>query len=751
MNAQPQLQTDDGSAVDQAVAREERLQAFGSTLAKTRDQWIRSRASSGWDKRVQQDSDQYHMRDDASRQAASMMDSVQQGFPVTTREARPHRSTVYIGITRQRSNAAEARFGDIMLPTDDENWGFQPTPDPECARALEEGGELIDPATGKPVLVDKDGNIVEEGVPGGRPLQKKEVAQAAQWIATRAAQAMATLVKDQLTECDYNSEQRRMIHDSVVMGVGVIKGPIVYKRTRKAWRERVDPNGTKVHVLEIVQENSPASYRVDPRFVWEDPACGDDVQNGQGVFELERLTVKRVRDLAKQPGYMLDQLRKVLREGPQPCTALSETMKTDDENKHLTPDNKLFEHWIFWGDLEREDLLAAGVKVSDDELASYSGCVEMINNTVVRAYLNPLDDGDIPYDFFPWEKIQGSVRGYGVPYLMRAEQSVMNAAWRQIMDNSALTAGPQIIVNRKAIRPMDNVWKLQSFKFWDLLDDSIDPSKAFHAVEFNSHQEELARVIELAMTLGDQSSGVPALVTGEKGSAPDTVGGMQMLMNSANVVLRRQVKQYDDCITKRHVRRYYYYNMQYSDEEEVKGDFQVDARGSSALLVRDIQNQAYLQLLAAGGNPTYSPFVDLKKLFTKALQAQHIDPKEIMNTDDVIEKNLQALSQRGDPRIQAAQINAQARVQEADAISKGRAAETEARATQEAEDRKLRVQELELKYKIAVLDASVRENITIEQVKAALATAAINDRTKKELAASEMIFKQTVSPDHQGI
>lgn len=755
MDAQP---TDNQQQDPQASAdRADRLQVFGQTLAGTRDRWIRARAASGWDKRVQQDIDQYHMRDAASRMASSMMDAVYQGYPVTSREAKVQRSTVYIGITRQKTNSGEARFSDIMLPTDDENWGIQPSPDPEAARAIEEDGKLVDPATGEAVWADTEGNIVPAGTAQAQPLTKKMIALAAQRVAKKAAEAMTTEIKDQLVECDYNAEQRKMIHDAAVMGVGIIKGPLVTKRVRKVWRERkeVDQKTGKpvsLQVLEVIEDTSPASFRVDPRMVWEDPACGDDVQNGAGIFELEKLTEKRVRDLAKQPGYLRDQLLLVIKQGPQRNAALYELTRQEQE-KDGSDEDKLFHHWIYWGELRKDDLLAAGVAINpqDDELTSYSGCVEMLNDTVVRAYLNPLDSCDIPYDFFPWEKVQGSVRGYGIPYLMRAEQSVVNAAWRQLMDNSGITAGPQIIVNRKAIQPVDKSWTVKAFKFWELLDDTIDPSRALHAVEFNSHQQEIAAIIELAEKLGDQSSGVPMLTTGEKGSAPDTVGGMQMLMNSANVVLRRLVKQYDDLITKRHIRRYYDYNMAYSDKEEIKGDFQIDARGSSALIVRDIQNQAYTNLLAAAANPLYAPMIDAKKLFEKALQAQHIDPTDIMNPDDVIEQNLQNAQQHTDPRIEAAKINAEAHVKSAEAVAEGKAKEIESRTQQEAEDRKLRVQELEIKREIAMLELAAKQQISLEQVKAQLAQVAINDRTKKELAASEMLFKQTASPDHKGI
>lgn len=729
---------DDSPADPGAIAesQNERLQTFGSTLSATRDKWIRARASSGWDKRAQRDIDQYHGLDYAARMAANMMESVEQGFPVTTHHALAHRSTIFVGITRQKTNAGEARLSDIVLPTDDRNWGITPTPDPELARALKDGGALVDPATGAPVAGDD-----------GKPLMKKDIAKATQELAKKAAEAMQNEIEDQLNECDYNSEVRKVIHDAAMLGTGVLKGPMVVNRTRRAWRSIKDATGT-AQVLEIVNELRPASKRVDPRQVWEDPACGDDVHNGRGVFEVENLTSKQVRDLGKQPGYMKDQLRAVLAEGPQRSAALNDARtQYEDPNTLL---NETFQHWIYWGELEKEDIQVAGVQVSDDDLETVSGCVEMINNTVVRAYLNPLEDGSIPYDFMPWEKVSGSVRGYGIPHLMHAEQSVTNSAWRQMLDNAGVTSGPQIIMKRQGVTPADGQWTLTPRKIWWANDSDVDVTKVFASVEFQSHQTELANIIEMAGNLGDQETAVPALALGEKGSAPDTVGGMQLLMNSANVVLRRLVKQFDDYVTKPHIRRYYDYNMAYSDDEAVKGDFSIDARGSSALIVRDIQNQAYTNLLAAASNPAFAPMIDHRKLFEKALQAQHIDPADIVKPQEQIDQEQANNPPQEDPRIQAAKITSQAKLMEAKSIADGRAAETQARAEQEAEDRKLRIQELELKYRIAVLEASTKQNLTIEQIKAQLAQAAINDRTKKELAASEMAFKET-SPDHQGI
>lgn len=709
--------------------QEDKLQAFGAGLAAQRDEWIRSRSSYGVDKRWIEDEDQYNAKDNVNKAASQMMTSVEQGYPVTTQNAKPHRSTVFIGMTRQKTNAAEARIADILLPTDDRNWGIQPTPDPEMMGLTKVQSAAIDPTTNQPAVG-----------PNGQPLKVRDLARAAIEAATKKAEAMQTEIEDQLVECDYNGELRKVIHDAAVLGTGVIKGPLVTNRTRKAWQPMTDSTGATVHQIEIVQELSPASFRVDPRNVWPDPGCGETVHNGKGIYEREQLTAKQVRDLAKQPGFMKEQLRKVLEEGPKQSATLREL--TDEDQRDVA--RLTYEMWTYWGEVDHDDLEAAGVDAGEkDELRTLSAGVIMINNTVVKAFMNPLEDGALPYDFYVWEKVAGTVWGYGIPYLMRAQQKVLNAAWRQMMDNAGVSSGPQIVIKPGAIQPADKRWELSARKIWYATDDVADVRTAFSTFEFNSHQVELAGIIKMATELADAETGVPTIMQGEKGAAPDTVGGMQMLMTSANVVLRRLVKQFDDMITKPHIRRYYDYNMLYNEDEEVKGDFTIDARGSSALIVRDIQNQSFLNLLAAGANPVYGMYLDTQKLFEKALQAQHIDPAEVFKSEDEIEqikeaqKKAAAAGPQPDPAMQVAQIRAQAEMQKVQAQNQGDLQELQVRQAIAQQEAELRVMELQLNKEIEMLKMSNNQNISLETIKAKLAEVAIKERSKKELFAAE--------------
>jgi hypothetical protein len=755
--------------------REERLQAFGRSLSKQRDEWIRARYGYGVDKRWIEDEDQYNGKDNINKAASQMMTSVEQGYPVTTQGAKPHRSTVFIGMTRQKTNAAEARVADILLPTDDRNWGIQPTPNPYLMSMLkdERPATTKGPAMGVPAMTAP---MQPEGMPAapmqppeqmpplsglaamamppegpqpmtnaeGQPMRMKDIAREIMDIAKKKAEAMQREIEDQLIECDYNGELRKVIHDAAVLGTGVVRGPIVTNRVRKAWQPYTDANGQTIHQIEIVEELAPASFRVDPRNVWPDPGCGENIHNGKGIYEREQVTAKQIRDLAKQPGFMKSQLRKVLEEGPTRSFAMKELR--DDDQRDIARD--VYEMWTYWGEVDHDDLEAAGVTPGKkDELKTTSACVVMINSTVVKAFLNPLEGGDMPYDFFVWEKVSTNVWGYGIPYLMRSQQKVLNAAWRQMMDNAGVSSGPQIVMKPSVVQPADKQWQLTSRKIWYATDDVDDVSKAFATFEFNSHQAELAGIIKMATELVDQETGVPTILQGEKGAAPDTVGGMQMLMNSANVVLRRLVKQFDDMITRPHIRRYYDYNMLYNEDEEIKGDFSVNARGSSALLIRDIQNQAFLNLLAAGANPVYGMYLDTEKLFRKALQAQHIDPVEVFKSDEEIERIKEQMKAAAtqeappDPRIEAANIRAQTDLQKAQLQNQGDMAEIEARMQKMQQEAQIRMAELEMQREVEMLKMANMQNLSLEKIKAQLADTALKERGRKELFAAEQDLK----------
>jgi len=766
---------DEAEAESRAQAKKiERLQAFGHTMSLLRDDWVRARQSNGVDRRWRDDGDQYNGQDAATRQYASMMEQIEAGGQVAAGnraawQQLQTRSTVFVGLTRSKTNAGEADLSDILLPVDDKNWGIQPTPNAQLSHQLEDSTPVQGP-DGSPVVGPKMGldgrpEFNEDGTPQAVPYKMRDVAIAVQKMAADAADGMEREINDQLVECDYLAEVRKMLHDAAVYGTGVLMGPIVTARTRKAWVPvGLDERGKQVYALKVVIDRTPASFRVDPRFVWPDPACGEDVQHGRGVIHMEEMTAKRVKDLAQQPGYIASQLAQVLREGPKAAsTYIDPRLGVRRDQQEI---DKLFQVWTYTGEVELEDLIAAGVKglpekMTEDErtLMSASGVVVVINSTVVRAALNPLETGDLPFDFFQWESVADTVFGYGVPYLLRAQQRILNSAWRQMMDNSAMTVLPQIVMKRGAVVPadQDGNMSIYSGKMWYAKDDVQDVEKAFMTFDFPNHQERLEKIIAKAEDLSDKETGLPMLAQGERGSSPDTVGGMQMLMNAKNVVRRRQVKNFDDFVTKRHIRRYYDYNMAYSDNDEIKGDFAIDARGSSALLIRDIQNQAFMTIAQTAQTPMFMPLVDARKLMVKMLQAQHIKPDDVLKSEDQVKREEEAAAKvppPADPRIEAAKIMAQSATERVQAqtqveTAKQQSADQLAALKLQSEQQRLeaefgqRADEFEKQLNLKIMELSENRNLSLDSIKAALAGTTLTLKSKERMFDKEAGLRLT--------
>lgn len=803
---------DPETAHEMAMIDEEKLQALGQSLAERKDSWVQAKRASGIEKRWMEDLDQYHGRDRATKHAASMMDSAEQGYPITNKDAKPQRSTLYVNITRPKTNSVEARLANMLFPSDDRNWGMIPAPSPELTKAAIAEAKAMaaqaapqaqqpdqspqpapaaqqqpqqlpgttppvtqQPSNAPPVAPGMPPQIVAPGMPApangvaNNPVgqgmiqahqQEQATATAQLQEATERCNAMQNEIDDQLIDCQFNGEGRKLIHHSAVLGTGILKGPIVVNCTRKAWQPADGQDKDGVYILEIVEEKKPASEAVSPWNVFPDPSCGSDVHNGRGIYEYRDVTAKQLRELANQPGYLKEQISKVLEMGPNPNPYLSEAdQKQHDENTPPTHDKDHYQIWEYWGEFSPEDLRLAGVDIPDSSVHSLSGCVIFVNDVVIKGFLNPLETGDIPYDFLPWEAVDGSPWGYGVPFLMRPAQRALNAAWRQLMDNSGLSVGPQIFIKRRGIEPADKQWEITGRKIW-LCDDTVNPKDAFASIDINNHGQEIQQIIDLAMKFADEEASIPAINQGEKGNAPDTVGGITILMNSSNVVLSRMVKQYDDCITRPHLRRYYDWNMAYSDKPGIKGDFQVDARGSSALLVRDLQAQSLLQLGQYQGSGVIGPFVNWENWFKQVLKLQHIDPTDIMKTDAEIaqiqdqpaqatpeqvkaQAQLQVAQIRAGAQQQIAQARVAGEIQYAQAESEMAQADAQAKTQQTQMNNEAKAQERQDQLQLAMLQYAHEQKMSLQEVQAELAKTAMIERTKRELAATDLALKQS--------
>ena len=692
---------------DQNSIHHEKL---GLAVARLRDDSVKARKRSGIEVVWKEDNDYYNGIDDFNRSSTVFSKSPSPDGGMTSRVAKnvTGRCTAFFNMIGQFCDAAEARIGDIILPSGDWNFALRATPVPEATASI--GSQDIS-SDGRTM-----GEVSSELLAG---------------ISEKADKAESK-IRDWLIECQYHTQSRMVISDAIRIGTGVMKGPVPLFTKKQMARKTPEGN------YEIVVEEStqPASYRIDPWNFFPDPDCGDDIHRGAYVLERDFMSATRLRDLKKLPGYLSEAIDKVIAEGPG-------KRHSDDSYQQQRKNNKdnessLFEIWYFYGTIEPDVMEATwaygGIK---DSLDSNNGepvhaIITLVNDTVIRATCNPLDTGEFPYDVVPWQAVSDSWAGIGVARKGRIPQEMVNAGARALMTNAGLGAMPITIYNRRAIRPADGSWAMTPGKIFEATGEIGDVRSAINFVDVPMHQLELTNIIQLGQKMMEDSTGIFFLMQGQQGSAPDTVGGMQLLHNNSSALLRRFARVFDEKLTEPHIRRYYSVLM--SDPNvpyDCKGDFDIQAIGSTALVEKSIQDTEMVNLLQLSVNPVFG--IDPTKAMSEFLKTRNFSPYKFQ-LDDAKRQEIASQPPPVDPRVQAAQIIADANVKRAEIDSDRDTVYNQSLKERDTIMAQTRMAELQTKKEIAMLEYANKNQINLDQIKSRLADSAMKLRTQRELS-----------------
>jgi hypothetical protein len=539
------------------------------------------------------------------------------------------RSRAFIKLTRARTDAWESRLSDMLFPVDDDNWGIAPTPVPELTRAAQDAIALARAAADKANMAGAQGMppdqvqaIVDHGNQAA-DLHAQVEAELAE-AKTRCA-AMAVQIKDQLAESQYGKRCRDVIRDACRLGAGILKGPMTGNRPARSWLRGADG----AYGLDIEPAQRPEFRRVDPWAFFPDKSA-TTIEDAEYSFERHLPSASELKAMARKLGFDPAAVRRLV-EGRDRSAA---RIGADGNLNHLANLRAItgegdaitnrFVMWEYHGSLETGEvagLLRAAGRIEDAEAiegGDGQGRADPLDEHRVIAFFcegellqlreaYPLDSGESLYSVFSLQPGEASIMGaIGVPRLMYDSQRAMNGAWRMVLDNAALSVGPQIVVDKTQIEPADGSPEISPNKLWWKTGRELGPnSRPFETFNIPLNQAQLGAIIEAAREFADEETSMPMIAQGDQGAhVTQTMGGMAMLMNSANSVLRRVVKNWDDDLTTPSIRRLYDWNMQFGADDAIKGDMKVQARGTSVLLVKELQAQ---NLLLVAQNWTVHP------------------------------------------------------------------------------------------------------------------------------------------------
>ncbi|KAF0813516.1 hypothetical protein IGB42_01867 [Andreprevotia sp. IGB-42] len=681
-------------------------------------------------------------------------------------------SKAFVNMTRAKCNALESRLGDGLLPSDGNNWAITPTPMPELNAVLGDDTVIGYRSPGAmpggpgmvsgPAMAGQMGN--GPGMPPnklfgqpangagqamGQPVQARDMARQRLDDAADRAARMQTLMADQLAECDYSASLRDVIHDAVVLGTGVLKGPVAHSATTTRF-QKVEEAGATFHLLVRQAQIKPVAERVDP-FEFFPDLSAQRIEDAEFAFQRHYLTRKQLRELARQDDFLKGQIRQVLLESERPSSTVPSHLAEMREMASLTGiEDKRYQLWEYHGPIQRNELEAcgcAGLPEEDDPdydpFAELQACIWFTEHRVIKASLSPLDDGRLPYAVYTLETDGTSLFGTGVPYAMRHTQRVLNACFRAMLDNASLSAKPQVLIDIGAVQGADGDYTIKPGKSW-VWDSRYASTEPFRVVPIQSNLTGMMGLFNLASQLLSEETGVYPLQQGDQTRfLNETATGAAIAANSMSTLIGRLVKRFDDGVTKPFIRALYHWNMLHADDEKVKGDCNIVARGVSALLEKETQTNGLMQMLQMAGHPVVGPFLNPEGLVEEISRVMRL-PKSVLKTP---EQMAQQQQQAPGPDAQAGHAQAQ---QDNAALAQAKLQLEQARLQLQQQELQWAAQERQLQHQEFQQDQAGDMQRHHDQI--AIRQAGLQEqqaRRAMELTAQQQMQRERTNADNQ--
>lgn len=539
-------------------------------------------------------------------------------------------SRAFVRKTRTKVKTVDARVADMLFPAGGQrNWAISQTPVPHLS-AMQQQAAL---------------KMLQEAEQGGMQADDTLVQQVVAKVAKDAAEKMAVLVHDQLTETHYRRNALKAIHDCHLYGTGVVKGPVVERKARTVFA-RTEGGKFSAQTEYYV---SPGVQHV-PLWDFYPDMSSTDIESCRYAWQRHVMSAHDLSEMAERPGFRdgSQRIKLYLRAHPTGhSTALSRDAELRQIGKRETAEsiNCGYEVLERWGWLTGEQLCQVGVDVAEARRhESFFGCVWMLaNGEVIRASLAGIDGTTWPYHFYHFDKDETSFFGEGIASIMRDDQAMINAATRMLLDNAALASGPMFEVTPSLLATSEaaSLTDIHAWRVW--LRNSSNPGhRAVTPVGIDGRLGDLQGIKAMFEASADETTAIPRYMSGENATAgaAGTASGMSMLMGAANIVIKDLITSWDEGVTRPLIEAMYRWNMAHSDDDSIKGDYQVAATGTSSLVAKEIRARQLNEFAAMTGNPLDAPFI--KRDVLNRLRAEANELADVVKTAQEVEQEMKA-------------------------------------------------------------------------------------------------------------
>ena len=476
------------------------------------------------------------------------------------------------------------------------------------------------------------------------------------------AHKMSNAIETQLENCQYGRESRRAISDMVILGTGILKGPVNTGKLKTVYKSINLGLPDEMWIPEPSVDKTPTIEYVNPWFFYPDDTV-NDFNYARDALQVHPKSAIELKKLMDHGGFDADAIAEVLKNKPAEYKAenYSEYASLTDANPYLFADK--YTVIEYHGPITATQLETLDINPTYNSLnKEYYGEVWVCQGKVIRIELENIEACfELPFAVAVWEKDPANVFGFGAPQLMKDAQRVVTQTWHMILDNASLSSGPQVAMHKGYIEPADNSWDMAPRKAWYLTDQTVNVDNAIQFFNVPNVQENLMPVMELARMFAEEESMTPAIAGGmESPQATESATGALIMRSASTTLLDFKAEEWDDAVTEKVIRRMYAWNMQYSKDPYIKGNYSIDVRSSTEyknkqLHLRDLEKLS----LEATQNPELGILLNMDEISRARLAMMKLPTGKIIKTEEEVAaaREEMAKNQPPDPNVLKAQTD----------------------------------------------------------------------------------------------
>lgn len=504
---------------------------------------------------------------------------------------------MYVNISGLKVSALVAWMRDLLINTAELPFTLSPTPVPELSEAARL--RVLNQVKRQVFGLGFEGDLLE--LVRKMKFEQKE---AEMNEATRAADNMYTLIKDQCLQGGFRRAQLKMINDFATYPFAGMHGPIPTMKTQMEW------SGSR-----LVPKNS-VQFEFRPLSVFDVFWTPDsrDAQSGTAVMVRERITKQELYKCLNMKSYIRENVLKVL----ESCTAgkldtlwMSRNREQPDTFAWSWGNGETLEVLRHYGIMSGKELMKYGISGLEAN-DYYESTVSVIGPHTIQVYINPNPAVNIrPVYLASFEQAGDRIPGFSICQKIRDVERAYMATLRFMMVNMGFAAGPIGEVDYSRIQRYmtpEDVGRLAALTLYPVDNDmSAGSGKAFNLHDVPSNATAFMNVGQFFMDLADRITQIPASIHGEPvgTGANRTFRGMAMLYGNAIKPIQSGIANLDELVYSPLGNLMYNYNMRYWPDESVKGDAKILAQGSTGLIQKEVLKQTAmdtLQLVATAGS-----------------------------------------------------------------------------------------------------------------------------------------------------